>query len=62
MRNVYVDRPVPVPTVQKIVEPAPYPVVVQKHVETPVYGIKGPAYESFAQSTQQKLEDYKSSS
>lgn len=97
VRNVYVDRPVPVPTVRKVVEPyavpvvknvvepyavpvvnkvvepypvpvvnqvvEPYPVpVVSKSYAQPVVGIKGPAFESFQQSLQQKLDDFKSSS
>ena len=73
IRNVYVDRPVAVPTVQKIVEQVPVPVVqkvvepyavpvVQKVVQPVAVGIKGPAYESFTGSFQQKYtDDYKSS-
>lgn len=63
-RNIYIDRPVAVPTYQKVLEQVPVP-VVQKVVEpyaVPVsYGVKGPAYESFTGSVQQKLEDFKSS-
>ena len=53
VRNVYVDRPVPVPVVKKVVEHVPVAVDA---------GIKGIAYQSFAGSLQQKLDDYKSSS
>ena len=57
-----VVEPVPVPVVSKVVQPVAYPVSVGKVVSPVAVGIKGPAFDSFSQSLQQKLDDFKSSS